>query len=146
MRLRTRTAKCTQEDFSSAHIWTVFRMEQQRSKVCGADNHKRFLVATILSRDGAKATQRFKMNVDTLLKFKEWVIDNGCEQVAIESTGTYWYPIQAVLEGSIDLILAHPYKIKHIPGRKKDQLDSEWSCRALFEWVDRAFEGISQGR
>jgi transposase len=101
-------------------------MEQQRNKVCGADIHKRFLIATILSRDGVKITQRFRMTIEDLLKFKEWVIDNGCEQVAIESTGTYWYPLQAVLEGSIDLILAHPYKIKHIPGKKTDQLDSEW--------------------
>ena len=50
---------------------------------------KRFIVATILSRDGVKVTQRFKMIVEDLLKFKEWVIDNGCDQVAIESTRTY---------------------------------------------------------
>ncbi|MFU8766189.1 MAG: hypothetical protein ACNA7I_00715 [Candidatus Methanoperedens sp.] len=29
-------------------------MKKQRNKVCGADIHKRFLVATILSRDGVK--------------------------------------------------------------------------------------------
>jgi hypothetical protein len=29
-------------------------MEKQKDRVCGADIHKRFLVATILSRDGCK--------------------------------------------------------------------------------------------
>ncbi len=64
-------------------------MEQQRNKGCGADIHKRFLIATILSRDGIKITQRFKMTIEKLLKFKEWVKENGCEQVAIESIETY---------------------------------------------------------
>jgi transposase len=66
------------------------------------------------------------MVIDDLLRFKEWVIGNNCEQVALESTGIYWYPIHAVLMGKIDLIVADAYKIKHTPGRKTDISDSEW--------------------
>jgi transposase len=66
------------------------------------------------------------MTLDDLLKFKSWVIENQCEQVAVESTGVYWIPIHAVLEVAVDLIVANAYKIKHIPGRKNDQIDSEW--------------------
>jgi transposase len=66
------------------------------------------------------------MVIDELLRFKDWVIGNSCEQVALESTGIYWYPIHAVLEGKIDLIVANAYKIKHTPGRKTDASDSEW--------------------
>jgi transposase len=101
-------------------------MELQRNKVCGADIHKKFLVATILSRDSTKITQRFGMTLDDLLKFKSWVIENQCEQVAVESTGVYWIPIHAVLEDAVDLIVANAYKIKHMPGRKSDLIDSEW--------------------
>ena len=101
-------------------------METQKSKVCGADIHKKFLIATILTRDGTKVTKRFGMVIDDLLKFKTWVIENRCEQVAVESTGTYWIPIHSVLEGSVDLIVANAYKIKHTPGRKTDVIDSEW--------------------
>jgi transposase len=101
-------------------------MELQKNKVCGADIHKKFLVATILSRDSTKITQRFGMTLDDLLKFKSWVIENQCEQVAVESTGVYWIPIHAVLEDAVDLIVANAYKIKHIPGRKSDLIDSEW--------------------
>jgi transposase len=101
-------------------------METQKNKVCGADIHKKFLIATILSRDGTKVTNRFGMIIDDLLKFKTWVIENRCEQVAVESTGIYWIPVHSVLEGSVDLIVANAYKIKHTPGRKTDLIDSEW--------------------
>jgi transposase len=126
MRLRTRMGICTLEGFHLPISGQAIVMELQRNKVCGADIHKKFLVATILSRDGIKITQRFGMTLDDLLKFKSWVIENQCEQVAVESTGVYWIPIHAVLEDAIDLIVANAYKIKHIPGRKSDLIDSEW--------------------
>ena len=34
-------------------------------------------------------------------------------------------PIHAVLEGSVNLIVANAYKIKHSPERKTDVIDSE---------------------
>jgi len=101
-------------------------MEMVRNKVCGADIHKKFLVATILSIDGTKISERFGMKLDDILKFKEWVLENNCEQVAVESTGVYWVPIYTVLEDKIEVIVANAYQIKHTPGRKTDQRDSEW--------------------
>jgi hypothetical protein len=74
-------------------------MEKQKNIVCGADIHKRFIMATILSRDGNKIRGRFGMTLDEILRFKEWVINNNCEAVAIESTGIYWVSIYTVLEG-----------------------------------------------
>jgi transposase len=61
-----------------------------------------------------------------IIKFKEWVIENNCEQVAVESTGVYWVPIHTVLENKIEVIVANAFKIKHTPGRKTDMRDSEW--------------------
>ncbi|MHC1688293.1 MAG: IS110 family transposase [Methanothrix sp.] len=101
-------------------------MEKQWNIVCGADIHKKFLIATILSRDGTKITKRFGMTSNDLLNFKNWVIENGCEQVAVESTGTYWVPIHTVLEGSVGLIVGNAYKIKHTPGNKNDLADADW--------------------
>lgn len=101
-------------------------MEKQWNIVCGADIHKKFLIATILSRDGTKITNRFGMTLNDLLNFKNWVIENGCEQVAVESTGTYWVPIHTVLEGSVGLIVGNAYKIKHTPGNKNDLADADW--------------------
>jgi transposase len=66
--------------------------------------------------------------LEELLKFKDWLKENGCHKVALESTGNYWLPIYNVSEGSVDLILANAYQIKHIPGRKTNTLDSERSA------------------
>ncbi len=101
-------------------------MEKQKNIVCGADIHKKFIMATILSRDGNKIRGRFGMTLDEILRFKEWAMNNNCEAVAIESTGVYWNPIYTVLEGSIEVILANAYKVKHTPGRKTDKRDSGW--------------------
>jgi len=101
-------------------------MAQIEDKICGADIHKRFLVATVLSRDGFRMQERFGTNSDELLKFRDWIIENRCSKVAVESTGSYWYPIYAALEGKVEFVLANAYQIKHIPGKKTDMLDSEW--------------------
>jgi len=97
------------EDFHLPISGRSIVMEKQRNKVCGDDIHKKFLVATILSRDGTKLTKRFGMTLDDLLEFRAWVMENQCEQAAVESTGVYWIPIHAVLENSVDLIVANAY-------------------------------------
>lgn len=102
------------------------KMEKQKNIVCGADIHKKFIMATILSRDGNKIRGRFGMTLDEIIRFRKWVISNNCEAVAIESTGVYWIPIYTVLEGSVEVILANAYKVKHTPGKKTDKRDSVW--------------------
>ena len=101
-------------------------MEKQKNIACGADIHKKFIMATILSRNGNIIRGRFGMSLDEILRFKDWVINNNCESVAIESTGIYWVSIYTVLEGNIEVILANAYKVKHTPGRKTDKRDSKW--------------------
>jgi transposase len=101
-------------------------MSGKREIACGVDVHNSFIVATILSSDGMKLQDRFDTNLEDLLKFKNWLKENNCHKVAVESTGNYWIPIYNVLEGSVNFILANAYQIKHIPGRKTDMLDSEW--------------------
>lgn len=101
-------------------------MSGKREIACGVDVHNKFIVATILSSDGLKLQDRFDTNLEELLKFKDWLKENGSHKVAVESTGNYWIPIYNILEGSVNFILANAYQIKHIPGRKTDTLDSEW--------------------
>jgi len=66
-------------------------MKRQENKACGADIHKRFLMACILSRDGSKVLNRFDMTVEGVLGFASWLKDNNCKKVALESTGNYWH-------------------------------------------------------
>jgi Transposase len=46
-----------------------------------------------------------------------------------------WIPIHAVLEDTIDLIVANAYKIKHTPRRKNDISDSEWLAELCLNGV-----------
>jgi len=48
--------------------------------------------------------KRFGADIDDLLNFRDWVLEENCDCVAIESTGVYWYPVNAVLENKVELI------------------------------------------
>ncbi|MFA4935152.1 MAG: IS110 family transposase [Candidatus Methanoperedens sp.] len=95
-------------------------------KACGIDMHQAFLMATMLDLAGTKDIRRFSTCIEDLLNLREWLIDNKCQRVAIESTGVYWIPTYTLLEGRVETIVANPLHIKNIPGRKNDVLDSEW--------------------
>ncbi len=95
-------------------------------KACGIDIHQAFLMATMLDLAGTKDTRRFSTCVEDLLNLREWLVENKCQRVAIESTGIYWIPTYTLLEGKVETIVANPLQIKNIHRRKNDILDSEW--------------------
>jgi len=95
-------------------------------KACGIDIHEAFLVATMLDMAGTKDTRRFSTCIEDLLNLREWLLNSKCQRVAIESTGVYWIPTYTLLEGKVETIVANPLQIKNIPGRKNDDIDSEW--------------------
>ena len=131
-------------------------MNEQLNVVCGADIHQRFLVATILCRDGRKWTKRFLMNVNGLLDFKAWLMSYGCQKVAVESTGRFWIPVHMILEGTVDVIAANAYKIKHTTKKKTDLKDSEWLAELclndmiepsrIFPKEDRELRNLTRAR
>ena len=100
-------------------------MNAENEIVCGADIHRDFLVATMVSRSGLKLQERFGMMQDGLLAFRSWILGHRCQRVAVESTGSYWYPIFCILEGHVEFILANAYQVRNIDGKKTDRLDSE---------------------
>jgi len=62
----------------------------------------------------------------------EWLSENKCEAIAMESTGVYWKPIYNVLElYGWDVIVANAHHIKNVPGRKTDVKDAEWIASLL---------------
>ena len=95
-------------------------------KSCGIDVHKSFLSATILAQTGIKNTREFSTSLEGLMDLRNWIVENDCQRVAIESTGIYWIPTYTMLEGKVETIVANPLQIKYLPGRKTDDLDSEW--------------------
>ena len=72
---------------------------------CGVDVHKKFLVATILTGDyliPQCKQKHFGTSFRNLLAFKQWLLDNNCKDVCMESTGKYWVPVWNVLEGIVN--------------------------------------------
>ncbi len=129
---------------------------KERTKVCGIDVHKEFLQVCILSRSGEYSQYRFHHTLDGILALKDLVLTEGCEVVALESTGIYWYRLYLELELDIQVIVANARQIKSIPGRKTDMNDARWIAELalnslirpsrIFPRRDREFRDLTRNR
>ena len=97
---------------------------------CGVDVHKSFLVATIVKTTGgiepSYQKKRFSTFNNSILEFKQWLLDNDCHDVCMESTGKYWVPVFNLLEDDINVVIANPKWVKAVKGNKDDTKDSKW--------------------
>lgn len=97
---------------------------------CGLDVHKNVIVATIVTTDKNGISEYNQKSFSTInsdiQKFHDWLIENDCYHVCMESTGKYWIPIFNYLEIDIDVCLTHPKYVKSIKGKKTDKKDSKW--------------------
>ena len=97
---------------------------------CGIDVHKSFVVACIASTDNKGVTSykrhRFSTFTGDLRRLAQWLSDNNCSDVCMESTGKYWIPVFNILESSCTVVLAHPKYVKAIRGKKTDNRDAQW--------------------
>ena len=105
-------------------------MKIVRKICCGMDVHKDLIVATIATTNQDNITtylqRSFTSQNPDLFKLKNWLKDNNCYDVAMESTGKYWIPILNVLEDEINVGIVHPKYTKAIKGKKTDKKDSKW--------------------
>ena len=73
---------------------------------CDVDVRKFFLVATIVKTTGGIESsyikKRFSTFNNSILKFKQWLLDNDCLDVCMESTGKCWVPVFNLLEDEIN--------------------------------------------
>jgi hypothetical protein len=69
-----------------------------------------------------------------------WSASEGVQAIAMEATGLYWKPVWNILEAGkkFKLVLVNAHHIKHVPGRKTDQKDSEWIAELLQHGLLRA--------
>ena len=97
---------------------------------CGVDVHKSFLVATIIkTTNGIEPSyqkKRFSTFNNSILEFKQWLLENNCRDVCMESTGKYWVPVFNLLEDEINVTIANPKWVKAVKGNKDDTKDSKW--------------------
>jgi len=102
---------------------------------CGLDVHQASVMACLLVvwRDGRvqKQIQNFGTTTRELLRLREWLLAEGCTHVAMESTGVYWKPVYALLEGAFEIVVANAQRVRKVPGRKTDVKDAEWLADLL---------------
>ena len=99
---------------------------------CGVDVHKAFLVATIIktppdSLQPSYQKKRFSTFNSDLNRFADWLNENDCLDVCMESTGKYWVPVFNILEKrGIRVVIANPKWVRAVKGNKDDTKDSKW--------------------
>jgi len=66
-------------------------MAEDLQKSCGLDVHKKFVIATVLTRGNeGKIQKRFERDDDGILSLKSFVLSESCDVVACESTNDFW--------------------------------------------------------
>ena len=105
-------------------------MEVIYKKACGIDVHKSFIVAVICDSTSIEPKylrKRFSTFNNSLTQFRNWLLENDCQNVCMESTGKYYVPVYNALEGYIsNVVVANPKWVKCIKGEKDDNKDAKW--------------------
>lgn len=96
----------------------------------GIDIHKKsFTVAlNITKANGTYSvnTKTFSTMHSSIVSSRQWLLENNCIDVAMESTGKYWIPVFNLFEDYFNLTLANPRITKTFPGNKTDPRDARW--------------------
>jgi transposase len=111
-------------------------MDIVNARCAGLDVHKATVVAGVRvpgPRPGERRgeTKTFATTTRGLRALADWLLAHGVTDVAMESTGVYWRPVYAALEGLVHLVLVNARHVKMVPGRKTDVKDCEWLAQLL---------------
>lgn len=100
-------------------------------RCAGIDVHKTLLVVCL--RIGRKTESReCGTTTGEIREIVNWLKVNGCQMVAMESTGSYWKPLYNIFEQeNLPAMVVNAYHIKNVPGRKTDWNDAFWIAKCL---------------
>jgi transposase len=112
------------------------RMDVIKPRCAGLDVHKKTVVACVRwpgERHGERhgETKTFATTMRGLSELRAWLLAHKVTDVAMESTGVYWRPVYAGLEGTVAVVLVNARHVKLVPGRKTDVQDCEWLAQLL---------------
>ena len=111
-------------------------MDLVNARCAGLDVHKK-TVAACVRVPGAGGGERHSetrtvaTTTRALRELRNWLLAGGVTHVALESTGVYWRPVYAALEGGVELAVVNARHVKMVPGRKTDMRDCEWLAQLL---------------
>lgn len=101
----------------------------------GIDIGKAEVAVTLMTgaanQEPSHSTRLYPATNRGLEQMRSWLIESGCQEVVMESTGSYWKPVHHILEGHIRIHLANPAHVKNLRGHKTDVEDSIWLAHLL---------------
>jgi transposase len=110
-------------------------MEVVLERCAGIDVGKRFVLVCLLSGAAGEKPRmekrQYHATVTEVERLRQWLAEELCTHVAVESTGSYWKPVFNVLEKSVTVVLANPVHVQNLRGHKTDRKDSEWLANLL---------------
>lgn len=69
----------------------------------------------------------FRTTTAGLNDLADWLLSQGVESVAMESTSVYWIPMYELLESrGLEVLLVNAHQLRNVPGRKTDMHDCQW--------------------
>ncbi len=76
---------------------------------------------------GKPNVRTFGTTMEQLQHLADWLLEQGVESVAMESTSVYWIPLYELLEScGMEVLLVNARQLRHVPGRKTDMRDCQW--------------------
>jgi transposase len=109
---------------------------QAEHPVCwGIDVHKDTLTACLRRVDVngqvSKEGREFATTYTSLLALSDWLGEQHCPVVAMESTGVSWKPVYHVRAGVVEVFIGNAYEMRQRPGKKTDKRDAAWIAELL---------------
>lgn len=99
-----------------------------RPMVAGIDiGSSEHWVAAPPGPDGQPNVRVFQTTTPELQALADWLVSEGIQSVAMESTHVYWIPVYELLESrGLEVRLVNARLLHKVPGRKTDMLDCQW--------------------
>src|SRR5437016_4171623 len=117
-------------------------LEVKVERCAGIDVNKKFVMVCVMiglaEQKPASEVRRFGTSVPELNRLKAWLLERGCREAVMESTGSYWKPVFNILEGHLQVILANPEQVKALRGKKTDRTDCRWLAGLLRQGLVQA--------
>ena len=101
-------------------------------KTCGLDVHKDMIFCAIFDGKGSEV-KKYDTFTPDLEAMCDYILSQGVDTVAMESTGIYISAVRTVLrQRGMRAVVVNPYLIKQMPGRKSDVKDSVWIATLMY--------------
>lgn len=120
--------KATTRSFDQGEIRSTDGLPVVNPHAAGADIGAQQIYVCIPGPDQTQIVRTFGTYTADLHALADWLVENGIQTIALESTGVYWIPLFEVLEQrGIHCCLISGNVARRLPARHKtDVLDCQW--------------------